>query len=77
MKITREQYINEVLVMHRSSDCPVLKIYTECYPHNERTANESAEDFIRRCAEQDYEDGEDNLVFPKVLEVIELYQTTS
>lgn len=69
MKITRQQYVKEVLVMHRSSDRPVLKIYTELYAYNLRSEDESDEAFIERCAEQDYEDGEDALVFPEALEV--------
>lgn len=67
--IAKNTYVNEVLTMFRSADVPVLKIYTDLYIYNLREHDESDEDFIRRCAEQDYADGEDNLVFPEALEI--------
>ena len=52
--MTRQEYVETVLAMHkRSPDSGVYERYAELY----EDYNEPVEDFIQRCAEQDYEDG--------------------
>lgn len=63
----RAEYVRAVLEAHRKGTLDVLSVYSDAYKEKERAPDESLEDWLMSCAEQDWDDGPDARCFPDLL----------